>query len=214
MIAPHRKKQWILALILFAIIVAVGPATCYLVMTPLVVRDQIDRADAIVVLNGNTEERVRHGVEVYSEGRAAVLIMSGGNMIRGVPESHLMKDVAVRLGVPPAAILTEEKSNTTITNARYSAELIRQQGYHSIILVTSPYHSRRATRMFRDTLGPDVSVYSQPVTNSSVNLEHWWLHPQTRRTVFSESIQLFWWILQHPRRLAAMGLVSRSALCS
>jgi uncharacterized SAM-binding protein YcdF (DUF218 family) len=101
-----------------------------------------------------------------------------------------MKDMAARLGVPPTSILTEEKSNTTITNARYSTEVIGQHGFHSILLVTSAYHSRRASRMFRDTLGPEVQVYSQPVPNSSVNLERWWLDSQARRTVASISMQL------------------------
>jgi hypothetical protein len=55
----------------------------------LVVRDQVDRADAIVVLNGNTEERVRYGAQLYLEGRAGVIIMSGGNLVNDVPESHL-----------------------------------------------------------------------------------------------------------------------------
>jgi uncharacterized SAM-binding protein YcdF (DUF218 family) len=191
----RRGKRLVIALALLALIVVTSPAACYVITTPLTVRDQVDRADAIVVLNGNTEERVRYGTQLYLEGRADVIIMSGGNLVNNAPESRLMKDMAVSLGVPPTAILTEEKSNTTITNARYSAEVIRQHGFRSILLVTSPYHSRRATRMFRDTLGPEVQVYSQPVPNSTVSLEHWWLYPQMRQTVASESIQLFTWLI-------------------
>ncbi len=191
----RRWKRWIVGLVLLVPTVFCSPAICYVFTTPLIVRDQADRADAIVVLNGNTEERVRYGAQLYLEGRADVIIMSGGNWVNNAPESQLMKDLAVRLGVPPAAILTEEKSNTTITNAHYSAEMIRQHGFRSILLVTSPYHSRRATRMFRDTLGSETQVYSQPVPNSSVNLERWWLDPQARWTVASGSIQLFTWLI-------------------
>ena len=191
----RQWKRWIVDLTLLVPTVFCSPAACYVAVMPLAVRDQADHADAIVVLNGNTEERVRYGAQLYLEGRADVLVMSGGNQVNNAPESRLMKDTAVTLGVPPEAILTEEKSNTTITNARYSAEVIRQHEFHSILLVTSAYHSRRAGRVFRDTLGPDVQVYSRPVPNSSLNLERWWLDPQTRRTVASESIQLFTWLI-------------------
>ena len=191
----RRWKRLAVVLALLTIIAAICPAAYYVFTTPLIVQDRTDRADAIVVLNGNTEERVRYGAQLYLEGRAGVIIMSGGNWVNNVPESHLMKDMAVDLGVPPAVILTEEKSNTTITNARYSAEVIRQYGFHSILLVTSSYHSRRATRMFRDTLGPDVQVHSWPVPNDGIDLDRWWLYPQAWRTVAGESVQLFSWMI-------------------
>lgn len=122
------------------------------------------RAEAIVVLGNRpptdqhgqlmpeTERRVRRGVETYEDGLAPVVVMTGGASPRGDIEAEVMQAFAIALGVPADAILVETKSQNTIENARFTKQLLSGEEQPArrphIILVTSPYHLRRARRLF------------------------------------------------------------------
>ena len=49
---------------------------------------------------------------------------------------------------PESAILVENKSKTTFETAEYSLKIVQNQGYKSVIVVTSQYHKRRASIIF------------------------------------------------------------------
>lgn len=129
------------------------------------------RADAIVVLGNRpptdehgrvmpeTERRVQRGVEVYNDGLAPLVVMTGGRAPRGDIEAEVMKNFAVELGVPEDAIRIETESRNTIENARFTKQLLSGDGGAErrprVILVTSPYHLGRAEHLF-DCAGFDV----------------------------------------------------------
>jgi uncharacterized SAM-binding protein YcdF (DUF218 family) len=129
------------------------------------------RVEAIVVLGNRpptdvsgrvmpeTNRRVERGVELYQRGHAPILLMTGGPAPRGAIESEVMRSLAVELGVPEDAIRIETKSRNTIENARFTKQLLSEQGEAThrpkIILVTSPYHLGRARRLF-DCAGFEV----------------------------------------------------------
>lgn len=121
------------------------------------------QADVIVVLgnrpptdaDGNvmpeTRRRVTAGVELFHAGLAEGMVMAGGPAPHGRVESEVMRDLAIELGVPAEVIRTETRSRDTIENARNTLELLCDGPapcYPSIILVSSPYHLRRARYLF------------------------------------------------------------------
>lgn len=127
-------------------------------------RVPLHRADAIVVLGNRpaidahgevapeTERRVRRGVELFREGLAPVLVVTGGRDPDGAIEADVMARYAAELGVPASAIVRERRSRDTAENAGYSiAALCRQRERcrPSVIVVSSPYHLRRAVRLFQ-----------------------------------------------------------------
>lgn len=120
--------------------------------------------DAIVVLAGGvlpagsirpTDEltdfsrhRTACGADLYIQGMAPRLLLSGGDALigrRGPKEADVMKRWAMRLGVPEPAILLEDRSRTTYENA---VETRRILGPASIILVSSASHMPRAVALF------------------------------------------------------------------
>ena len=120
---------------------------------------------AIVVLGGGVYEkgslrpshtlneyslvRTMCGVDLFVQGIADRLVMSAGDPTifgYGPEESVEMKQVAVRLGVAPDAVLTESRSRTTYESA---VETKRLLGSTSILLVTSASHMPRAIAHFR-----------------------------------------------------------------
>ncbi len=117
-------------------------------------------ADAIVVLGGgaipDTEQdwdsdpadteatRVGFGLQLYRSRRAAHVVLSGGHGAAGQMAVELREQ-----GVPAAALVTEVQSATTHQNALYSAAILRREGWHRVLLVTSPMHMARAAASFR-----------------------------------------------------------------
>ncbi len=132
-----------------------------MISAPLLLdEDSLHPADAIVVLGygppvaesgGPVAElvrRVEKGVELYKDDMAPVLIMTGGNTYKDYYESEVMKDVAVSMGVPPEAVICERQAMSTIDNAGHTARIMDERGMESCIVVSSPYHLKRAARLF------------------------------------------------------------------
>lgn len=63
-------------------------------------------------------------------------------------ESSGMRQFMLDLGVPAAALLTEERSHNTQENAEMSDKLLRERGIQQVLLVTSALHMRRAVHLF------------------------------------------------------------------
>jgi len=147
----------------------------WLAAAPLTVsRPQQARADAIVVFaggvgesgkaGGGTEERLQHAVDLYKQGEAAHLILSSG-YVYSFPEAEMMRMLAVEQGVPAASILVERQSTNTYQNVGYVYDLMRSRGWSSVLLVSSPYHMRRALLVWHK-VAPAVRVVPAPPARS------------------------------------------------
>ena len=150
--------------------------------TPLVLSDPLTRADAIVALGGGTSrtgqptsatrERTLYAIGLYREGFAPRLIFSTGP-IQGMSEARLMGAIARSAGVPHRAILLENESRNTYENVRFVQALIAKQGWKEIILVSSPYHMRRVSFLFR-CHAPNLKVLHAPVRPSEFYERRTW----------------------------------------
>lgn len=97
------------------------------------------------------------GADLHRQGAAPTLLITGGTariFETGPTEATVMKEWAVRLGVPAESILTENQARTTYENAVKTKHLLGNRT--AIILVTSAIHMPRAAALFR-TQGFDVS---------------------------------------------------------
>ena len=165
-------------------------------------RERAERADALVVLgarvmpggvpSGALLARVEKAVELYQRGMAPRLVFSGGIGVNPPSEAQVMREQAVRLGVPAEACVLEEQSHSTEQNARFSAELLRGLGARSVVVVSDPYHLLRARQYFRLN-GLDVAT--SPALDTERNLN---------------AVDRFYWtvreaiaLLLHPRVLLA-----------
>lgn len=119
-------------------------------------------AQAIVILGGGTRrdaaeyegdtlaaltlERVRYGARVARLTGLPVLV-SGGAVFGGTPEAKLMRDALVdEFGVDVRWM--EGTSRTTRENAQHSAQLLRANDVHRVILVVHGFDMRRAVPEF------------------------------------------------------------------
>lgn len=121
----------------------------------LCVDDGRVQADVLIVPGGAGGERTRHAAELYRQGFAPRIILSGA----GDCEGH--RAILLAAGVPDSAITLENKSATTKENAEFTARILRETGVKRAAVVTSWWHSRRALNCFRH-YAPAVRFYSCP----------------------------------------------------
>ena len=153
----------------------------------LVVSDRLEKADLILVLAGDGNgERVDEAVKLFKTGLASKLLMSGGPMAWKLTYAEWMKKQAVASGVPAAAILIQDRSRSTLEDAKFSLPIVNASQIHSIILVTSPTHTRRAGRVFHKIFAPaGIKVIVHPVEKSEFNPNRWWTrHEDTALVVW------------------------------
>jgi len=160
-------------------------------------------ADAIVVFAGGVgesgwpgqgyEERVQHAVDLYQQGYAPHIIFSSGYTF-ALKEVDIMKALAVSMGVPEDAILLENQASTTFQNVVLTHAMLKAHGWRTILLVSSPYHMRRAALVWRKQ-APDVEVIDAPIPLSrfygNASRVKWW-HIQA---ILHEYVGLgyYWW---------------------
>jgi uncharacterized SAM-binding protein YcdF (DUF218 family) len=158
----------------------------------LEVTDPLAKADAIVAISGDTGARAETAIALWKQGYAPLLIFSGGSSDpESVASAELMKRAAVSAGVPPNAILVEGESATTEENAQKVAELMRSRALRSAILVTSPYHQRRAAMLFEREFGRGTLVLvNHPAVDPVWDANLWWTRDPARTLTLIELAKL------------------------
>jgi len=137
------------------------------------------KVDAIVAVSGgNTSLRTAEAVKLYQNGWGNYLVFSGAAKDDTSPSNAaVMRAQALKDGVPAEAILIDETSRTTHQNAQNVTALFQKNNINSVIVVTSPYHQRRAGLEFHQRL-MNVQVKNHPVQNDSDWPWYWWATPR------------------------------------
>jgi uncharacterized SAM-binding protein YcdF (DUF218 family) len=145
-------------------------------------------SDAIVVISGDEQlARFQEGVNLYERGFGHYVVFSGAAHDNGTSNADVMRALAVKRGVPDSAILEEPQGEDTWGNAIYTRQVLEEHGLHSAILVTSPYHARRAKLTFDAAYtGSGIQVMVHAAPDSQWRKLSWWQQAETRRLTFTE----------------------------
>jgi uncharacterized SAM-binding protein YcdF (DUF218 family) len=161
----------------------------------LVVTDPPRRADAAIVLAGDPDyERTKTAVRLLLAGQVGLLILTGGEPGPGDSAASL-RDVALRAGVPAERIRMEQVSRSTYGSMVAIQPILEQERIRSVVVVTSPYHQRRAFWTARRTLR-GVEVRSRPAEPAGWKPDGWWKTRWGRRIVVGEYVKLAYYILR------------------
>lgn len=138
-----------------------------------------EKADAIVVVSGgDTAARTDAGIQLYKNGWANYLILSGAAMDKSGPSNAAaMKLQAVGVGVPEAAVLIDEEALNTKQNATNTQSIFKDKNFKNVILVTSGYHQRRASLEFNKR-SDGIIIRNHPVTTDNSWGWFWWASPR------------------------------------
>ena len=165
----------------------------------LVTRDEPGPSDVIVVLAGNSPFRARHAETLYARGLASQVIISNEPLSsHGVQMTwlELRQHGLVRLAIPDDAIVPiPEISDSTYDEALRSREIMRARGWRSAILVTDPFHMRRALLTFRQAFEPvGLTVAASPADGSKHGVDNWWTDRNAIMRVAQEYLKLGYYL--------------------
>lgn len=135
--------------------------------------DGPDSAEAIVVLGAAQYDgrpspqlaaRLDHGLELWQEGVAPLIMVTGGNRPGDrFTEAEAGFEYLVERGVPESAILREDVGATTYESLSAAVPVLSAQGVDEVVLVTDPYHSLRS-RLIAEEVGLDASLSPTPTS--------------------------------------------------
>ena len=109
---------------------------------------QVPDVDGVGALCASPANRLLAAVRLQKILDVPILISGGQTYSDSGAEAEISARVLKSLGVPDDKILTETKSVNTTQNARYSAEILRDKGLKTPVLVTSAFHMKRAVINF------------------------------------------------------------------
>lgn len=155
------------------------------------------KVDAIVVLGGDDGSRLRKGLQLYDQGLASRMILVDTK--KGA-WAYVAKKLCPDCDLEGKQITTLVGSVSTQTDAELSLQYCQQNGMQSVLVVTSPYHTRRAQLVFDDIYGP-IGIRTQVVSTDDFGTlrrpgEKWWHDERTLQTVWVEfGKSLYWEVL-------------------
>ncbi len=161
----------------------------------LVLHDTPTEADAALVLAGDPDyERTRTAVRLVATGQVRLLVLTGGEPGPG-DSAESLRRVALALGVPAERIQMEQVSHSTHEAMLAVRPIIEKETIRSLVVVTSPYHLRRATWAARRALG-SLRITGCPARPSSWSPDGWWQTRRGRRIVLGEYAKLAYYGLR------------------
>ena len=178
----------------------------------LVVSSAPEKSDLIVCLAGNNIERGLATADAFKMGLAPRIYIAREEVPdgywelkqRGVqyPETiDLLVMILKGLGVPEAAVIRgDTPSGSTWQEAELVKGLAEKMNYKSIVLVTSPIHTRRTYLTFKKIMGEkEYRLFVVPSPYSEFKAQTWSQSRRFEREVLVEYQKLFYYTLESLR---------------
>jgi uncharacterized SAM-binding protein YcdF (DUF218 family) len=121
------------------------PALLNVAARQLIRKDQLEPADAILALGGDSLcLREGHAAELYHRRFGRKIIISGLPFAWGGNTGDAKRQFLLCRGVPDSDIIVLPEAWNTRAEASNLLTMMRERGWRSVIVVTSPFHTRRA----------------------------------------------------------------------
>jgi len=160
-------------------------------------RDEARPADVILVLGSavwpneqpshSLRARTERAIELYHEGYAAHLILSGGLGRWPPEEAEVMRRLAEAAGVPQEVLILDLEAHSTWESIARAREILDQEGWETAIVVSDPFHMTRSLLMARDA---GIVGYGAPALDSPT-----YTIPSRRVFYTSREVLAVWWYL-------------------
>lgn len=187
----------------------------------LIVRRDVSAPDAFITLASHEWERIPAVARLARQQPQAKVLLT--NPVQpSIANCHLCPDRArwlVSLGVAADRIVVlPRRVNNTHDEALAVAEYRNAHPVRQLMVVTSPYHARRALAVFQAVLGADVRIGVHPALEQSpARPARWWSASYDRAYVAYEWVALAWYRVRYgigPMVAATIGATGISAVRS
>ncbi len=142
----------------------------------LIRRDALQPADAVIALSGDARcEREKYAATLYRQGLVRKIFVGGLPVAWGVHTGDAAKRFLVQQGIPAEDVIVLKDPWNTRIEADLMVQQMRQNGWHSVLVVTDMFHSRRAMYTI-EAVAHDLQLLSQPLPpeQSGWQPERWW----------------------------------------
>jgi uncharacterized SAM-binding protein YcdF (DUF218 family) len=166
----------------------------------LVSRESPRSADLILVLGGDFwGPRVLKGADLGMQNYAPLVLISGPPY-HGRPQGQLAIDFLTARGYPRRLFQSfGHHARSTIEEAIALRPELSRRGVKRVLLVTSAYHSRRASIVFR-LFCPGIQFITIGAPADEYHPDDWWEAARSRRLFFSEWTKILGTVLwEYPK---------------
>lgn len=175
----------------------------------LVQADRLQKADAIVVLGGGTPQREIEAADLYLAGWAPRVLIT----LEREPEAldilrkrgiafetriEFRRRILRSLGVPDSSVTLLDQTSAASTTME--SELVKNwvvtNPARRLIIVTSAYHTARASMIFRRSLRErGIDILAHPASHEAFEPQRWWRdREQLRNGVFEWQKLMFYYV--------------------
>jgi len=164
----------------------------------LMVQEPLTQSDVIFVTDGQTPQRELEGAALFLEGWAPRVALARPrdpmsadvHRLAGEPEPQERAwQVLRRRGVPEGAIVRLERVvENTDEELQVDFDYARTHGFRRVIIVSSPYHTRRVRMIWRSRFGGEIPAVVRVTRYEPVDPARWW---RSRRSLEAISHEVF-----------------------
>ncbi|PYT79460.1 MAG: hypothetical protein DMG40_15945 [Acidobacteria bacterium] len=168
---------WLAILIFFSFLYLVRHPIFRFAAEYWVVEDPLDKADALIVLSDDNfyADRATRAAELFREGKAPLVVASGRRLRPGAGIAELMEHDLIERGVPKDKILRfPQDGDSTREEAEALVKLAKPKKWHSAIIVTSNYHTRRTRYIFRHVFPQAIEIRVASARDGDFDPQTWW----------------------------------------
>jgi uncharacterized SAM-binding protein YcdF (DUF218 family) len=167
----------------------------------LILQGDLHSADVIHVIAGE-DYRTDYAIQMYKQGYGKMLFFTGGWCeTHHYHHGEHAKARALAQGISMNAIAFEDSSVTsTYLEAKKLKEWMAHSPthIHSVIVVSDPFHMRRARWTYKKVLGDSMELQMAPVPFELTSYRrHWWTDQASRKYVQDEYKKFVYYILRY-----------------
>lgn len=166
----------------------------------LVREDPLTPAEEIVVLSGSMPARAEEAGRIFRMGYAHEIWVSRPESpsaelesqgIHYLGEEEYNRQVLLHEGVPEANVhIFPQPIANTEEEIREISEQLRRDGKASVIIVTSPQHTRRVRTLWRKLAGNGLRLTVRGAPQDPFEADHWWRDTHDALAVVREILGL------------------------
>ncbi len=171
----------------------------------LIVRDNLAPVDVIHVIAGD-DYRTQYAIQLYQQGYAKILFFTGGwCTFHGYYHGAHALQLALEAGIPRQAIAYDDSKvlstyDEALLLAKYLAE--SHPDYRSMMVVSDPFHMRRARWTYRHIFGKRLAILMAPVPFAQTPFtQQWWADKSSSNYVREEYKKLVYYFFRYQLNL-------------
>ncbi len=167
----------------------------------LVIEDDLAPADIVHVVAGE-DYRTEYAIDLFQQGQAGKIFFTGGVcQHHGYDHSEHGRQLANERGVPEDALASD---STPVMSTYDEAILLKKYieenhlPVQSVLVVSDPFHMRRARWTYQRVLGNGIKVLMAPVPFERLSFKKdWWTDPAAQRYILDEYTKMVYYILRY-----------------